>query len=61
MSNAELVRRHKVKSAVSDLTADEREIFDAFISLGETEADRRILLGNAWLRHHAAGVAAWAK
>lgn len=60
MSNAELVRRHKVKSAVSDLTADEREILDAFISLGETEADRRILR-NAWLRHHAAGVTAWAK
>lgn len=57
MSNAELVRRHKVKSDVSDLTREERAIYDAFISLGETEADRRIL-GSAWLRHHAAGVAA---
>jgi len=60
MSNAELMRRHKVRSNLADITADEREIFDAFISLGETEADRRVL-GDAWLRHHAAGVVAWAK
>jgi hypothetical protein len=60
MSYTELMRKHKVKSHLSDLTDHEREIFDAFIRLGETETDRRIL-GNAWLRHHAAGVIAWAK
>ena len=60
MSNAELMRRHKVRSNLSDITADEREIFNAFVSLGETQTDRRIL-GNAWLKHHAAGVVAWVK
>jgi hypothetical protein len=46
------MRKHKVKSELSDLTAGEREIYDAFLELGETKADLRIL-GDAWLRYHA--------
>jgi hypothetical protein len=53
VSYQELLSRHKVKSELSDLTTDEREVYDAFVALGETESDRRIL-GNASLRHHAA-------
>ena len=56
MSSAELMRRHRVKSDVSDLTSEEREVYDAFVLLGETKTDRKIL-SDAWLRHHAAGVA----
>jgi hypothetical protein len=52
MSYQELISRHKVKSDVSDLDPDERELYAAFVALGETATDRRIL-GNAWLKHHA--------
>lgn len=52
MTYAELMRMHKVKSELSDLTAGEREIYDAFLELGESKPDLRIL-GDAWLRWHA--------
>ena len=48
MTYAELRRMHKVKSELSDLTAGEREIYDAFLELGESKPDLRIL-GDAWL------------
>jgi hypothetical protein len=52
MTYAELMRKHKAKSELSDLTEAERENYDAFLELGETEADVRIL-SDAWLRYHA--------
>ena len=60
MSYQELMSRHKVRSDVSELDANEREIYEAFVSLGEMELDRKIL-GRAWLKHHAAEVMAWAQ
>ncbi len=51
MSYQELKQRNKVRSDVEDLNAKEREVYGAFIALGETESDRRIL-ANAWLRQH---------
>ena len=53
MTYVELMKRHKVKSELSDLTEEERENYDAFLELAETETDVRIL-SDAWLRYHAA-------
>jgi hypothetical protein len=52
MSYAELMRRYKVMSELSDLTDEECKVYDAFLELGETETDVRIL-SDAWLRYHA--------
>lgn len=51
MSNRELMQRHKTRSEVSDLTAEELEIYKAYLALGETVADEEIL-SRAWLRLH---------
>lgn len=51
MTYEQLMERHKTKSEITDLTAEEREIYDAFLELGETAADEHIL-STAWLRHH---------
>ena len=60
MTHEQLMERHKVRSKLSDLTEQEREIYDAFLELGETEVDRRILI-RVWLKHHREQVMAWAK
>ena len=60
MSYQELMSRHKVRSDVSDLDAQEMELYGAFMELGETELDKQIL-GRAWLKNHVAKVVAWAK
>jgi len=52
MRYEELMKKQKVKSMLIDLTAGEREIYDAFLELAETETDVRIL-SEAWLRYHA--------
>ncbi len=51
MSYQELMERHKIHSDLSDLTTDERQLYEAFLGLAVTERDRRIL-SRAWLRHH---------
>ncbi len=53
MSYEELMKRHKIKSNINDLDADERERYEAFLALGETPTDKRAL-GVAWLKNHAA-------
>jgi hypothetical protein len=60
MSYQELMSRHKVRLDVSDLDAEEMELYGAFMELGETELDKQIL-GRAWLKNHVAEVVAWAK
>jgi hypothetical protein len=51
MNYQELIKRHKVHSNLSDLNADERELYEAFLGLAVTERDSRIL-SRTWLRHH---------
>lgn len=55
MSYEQLMERHKVRSDVSDLTADEREIYEAFLELAETKYDVDIL-SRIWLKMHHRGV-----
>ena len=52
MTYAEMCKRENFMSDVSDLTTGERALYDAFLELGETPLDKRIL-SIAWLRHHA--------
>ena len=51
MTYDQLMSRHKTKSELSDLTADEREVYDAFLELAETARDEDIL-SRAWLKQH---------
>jgi hypothetical protein len=51
MSYQELMSKHKARSDVSDLDSDEKEVYEAFLALGETKADEQIL-SRAWLKEH---------
>jgi prophage maintenance system killer protein len=57
MTHEQLMERHKTKSELSDLTAEEREVYDAFLELAETRKDEHIL-STAWLRMHRRAVLA---
>jgi len=52
MTIEQLMRKYKTRSELHELTTEERELYEAFVGLGETEVDRRIL-SLAWLKHHA--------
>ena len=51
MSYRELMSRHKIRSDVSDLTAEEREVYETFLELAESDRDVEIL-SRAWLKQH---------
>lgn len=51
MTHEQLMAHHKTKSELSDLTEYEREVYDAFLELAETESDVDVL-SLAWLRQH---------
>lgn len=51
MTHEQLMEKHKTKSELSDLTDEEREVYDAFLELGETKRDLHIL-SVAWLKQH---------
>ena len=51
MTHGQLMEHHKIRSNVSDLNADEREVYEAFLQLAETERDVDIL-SRAWLKMH---------
>lgn len=51
MTYEQLMERHKTKSELSDLTANEREVYEAFLALAETRYDVDIL-SRAWLKRH---------
>ncbi len=51
MSYQELMERHKIRSDESDLTADEMEVYEAFLELAESDRDVDIL-SRAWLKQH---------
>jgi hypothetical protein len=45
------MERHKIRSDVSDLKAEELEIYEAFLELAESDRDMEIL-SRIWLRVH---------
>ena len=51
MTHEQLMSRHKIRSDVSDLTTEEREVYDAFLELAESDRDVEIL-SRAWLKQH---------
>ena len=51
MSYEKLMERHKIRSDVSDLKAEELEIYEAFLELAESDRDMEIL-SRIWLRVH---------
>ena len=51
MTYDDLMERHKTRSSVEDLTAEEREVYDAFLDLSETRYDVDIL-SRVWLKMH---------
>ena len=51
MTYEQLMERHKIRSDVSDLNEEEREAYEVFLELGETDRDVEIL-SRAWLKHH---------
>ena len=51
MTYQELMERHRAKDELSDLDASDRAYYEAFVRLGDTESDRRIL-ADAWKRQH---------
>lgn len=51
MTYQELMSRHKIRSDVSDLTAEESEVYGTFLELAESDRDVDIL-SRAWLKHH---------
>lgn len=55
MTNQQIMEPRKVRSEVEDLTADEREVFEAFLQLAETRYDVGIL-SRVWLKMHHRGV-----
>ncbi len=59
MSYEQLMERHKIRSDVSDLTAEELEVYEAFLELAVSERDVDIL-SRAWLKQHRRKVMGWA-
>lgn len=51
MSYEEMLERDKVRTEITELTSEEREILKGFMSLGETRLDRNCL-ADAWLKRH---------
>lgn len=51
MTHEQLMQRHKIRSDVSDLTAEELEVYEAFLGLAVSERDVEIL-SRAWLKQH---------
>jgi hypothetical protein len=54
MTHEQLMERHKVRSNVSDLNAEEREVYEAFLELAQTKYDVDIL-SRVWLKMHHRG------
>ena len=54
MTHEQLIERHKVRSNVSDLNAEEREVYEAFLELAQTKYDVDIL-SRVWLKMHHRG------
>jgi len=53
------MERHKIRSEESDLNAEEREVYEAFLELAFTERDVEIL-SRIWLTMHRRKVMGWA-
>jgi hypothetical protein len=51
MTHEQLMEYHKIVSDVEDLNSAEREVYDAFLELAETDRDVEIL-SRAWLKQH---------
>lgn len=58
MTHEQLMQRHKIRSDVSDLTTEERELYDAFLELAFTDRDVEIL-SRIWLKMHRSKVMGW--
>ena len=58
MSYEQLMERHKIRSEVSDLNAEELEVYRAFLELKESERDEEILI-RIWLKMHRHRVMGW--
>ena len=59
MTHEQLMERHKIRSEESDLNAEEREVYEAFLELAFTERDVEIL-SRIWLTMHRRKVMGWA-
>lgn len=59
MSYEKLMERHKIRSDVSDLNAEELEVYEAFLELAESDRDMEIL-SRIWLKRHRRRVMGWA-
>ena len=51
MTHEQVMARHKIYSDVKELTAEEKEVYEAFLELAETERDVDIL-SRTWLKLH---------
>lgn len=59
MTHEQLMARHKIRSELSDLNAEEREVYEVFLELAETDSDVDVLR-RAWLKMHRSRVMGWA-
>ena len=51
MTHEQLMQKHKIRSELSDLNTEEREVYEAFLELAEIDSDVDVL-SRAWLRQH---------